>query len=70
VLDRALEGKSHLVGERFSLADMVFMPDLELLHAGGEGERVAKFGNVARWWKTLSERPSWLRAKGAAPAMA
>jgi glutathione S-transferase len=70
VLDSALEGKSNLVGERFSLADMVFMPDLELLHAGGEGDRIARFGNVARWWKTLSERPSWLRAKGAPPATA
>lgn len=65
VLDRVLEGKSHLVGEQFSLADMVYMPDLEMLHAGGEGARIAKFQNVARWWKTISSRPSWLRAKGA-----
>jgi glutathione S-transferase len=64
VLDRALEGKSHLVGDRFSLADMVFMPDLELLHAGGEGQRIAKFANVARWWNELSRRPSWRAAKG------
>jgi glutathione S-transferase len=63
VLDRALEGKNYLVGERFSLADMVFIPDLELLHAGGEGDRIAKFQNVARWWKTLSTRPSWVHAK-------
>ncbi len=66
VLDRALEGKSHLVGEKFSLADMVFMPDLELLHVGGEGERIGKFGNVARWWKAISARPSWLAAKSVA----
>jgi glutathione S-transferase len=65
VLDRALEGKSYLVGEQFSLADMVFMPDLELLHAAGEGARIAKFSNVARWWKTISARPAWLAAKGA-----
>ncbi len=64
VLDRALEGKSHLVGEQFSLADMVFMPDLELLHVGGEGPRIAKFANVARWWNQISERPSWRAAKG------
>lgn len=63
VLDKALAGKSYLVGERFSLADMVFMPDLEQLHAGGEGSHIGRFENVARWWKTLSVRPSWLAAK-------
>ena len=64
VLDKALEGKTHLVGERFTLADMVYIPDFELLHVGGEGERIAKFANVARWWKTISARPAWTRAKG------
>jgi glutathione S-transferase len=66
VLDRALEGKQYLVGEKFSLADMVYMPDLEYLHVGGEGPRIAKFANVARWWNTISARPSWAKAK--APA--
>ncbi|HVJ19543.1 MAG TPA: glutathione S-transferase C-terminal domain-containing protein [Polyangiaceae bacterium] len=37
VLDRALEGKSYLVGNTFTLADMVYMPDLGWLHAAGEG---------------------------------
>ena len=64
VLDRALEGKNYLVGEQFTLADMVFIPDLELLHVGGEGDRIAKFANVTRWWKTISARPAWQRAKG------
>lgn len=64
VLDKALEGKSHFVGDRFTLADMVYMPDFELLHMGGEGDRIAKHANVARWWKTVSARPSWTRAKG------
>lgn len=66
VLDRALAGKSYLVGEQFSLADMVFMPDLEYLHVGGEGPRVATFPNVARWWNAISTRPSWRRATGSA----
>ena len=61
VLDRALEGKTYFVGERFSLADMVYMPDLQLLHYGGEGTRIAKYPNLARWWKTVSTRPSWVR---------
>jgi glutathione S-transferase len=65
VLDRALEGKNYLVGDQLSLADMVFMPDLELLHVAGEGVRIEKFANVTRWWKTISSRPSWQHAKGA-----
>ena len=64
VLDRAIEGKNYLVGDQITLADMVFIPDLELLHVGGEGDRIAKFANVARWWKTVSARPAWQRAKG------
>jgi glutathione S-transferase len=64
VLDKALEGKKFLAGEQFSLADMVFMPDLELMHVGGEAERIGKFANVARWWKEISARPSWRAAKG------
>src|SRR5262249_48608718 len=65
VLDRALEGKTHLVGERFTLADMVYMPDLALLHVGGEGPRIEKLANVARWWKTISTRASWKAAASA-----
>jgi glutathione S-transferase len=65
VLDRALEGKSYLVGNKFTLADMVYMPDLEYLHAGGEGDRIAKFPNVTRWWKGLSTRQTWRKVTGA-----
>jgi glutathione S-transferase len=65
VLDRALEGKNYLVGEKFSLADMAYMPDLEYLHVGGEGSRIAKFPNVTRWWKAISARPAWRKAIGA-----
>jgi glutathione S-transferase len=62
VLDRALEGKTYLVDE-FSLADMVFVPDLELLHVGGEGAHIGKFTNVARWFETVAARPSWKQSK-------
>lgn len=64
VLDRALEGKSFLVGDKLTLADMVYMGDLEYLHAGGEGSRIEKFANVTRWWKNISSRPSWKKASG------
>ena len=65
VLDRALEEKTYLVGDAFSLADMVYMGDLELLHMGGEGASIGKFANVARWWKAISARPTWGRVKEA-----
>ena len=60
VLDRALEGKSYLVGNKFTLADMVYMPDLGWLHAAGEGAWISEYANVTRWWKGISSRKSWL----------
>lgn len=63
VLDAALAGNSYLVGDRFTLADMVYMPDLDRLHSVGEGSWISRFANVSRWWNTLASRPSWVAAK-------
>jgi glutathione S-transferase len=59
VMDKALEGKSYLAANKFTLADMVYMPVMEYLHAAGEGDAIAKFPNVARWWKGISGRKTW-----------
>ena len=60
VLDKALEGKSYLVGNKFTLADMVYMPDLGWLQSAGEGAWLSEYANVTRWWKGISSRKSWL----------
>ncbi len=59
VLDKALEGKNYLVGNKFTLADMVYMPDLGWLHAAGEGAWISEYANVTRWWNGISNRKSW-----------
>ena len=64
VLDKALEGKSYLVGNKFTLADMVYMPDLGWLHAAGEGAWISEFTNVTRWWNGISSRKSWQSVVG------
>lgn len=59
ILDEALAGKSYLVGNKFTLADMVYMADLGYLHAAGEGAWITEYPNVTRWWKGISGRKSW-----------
>jgi glutathione S-transferase len=54
VLDRQLSGKSFLVGDRFSLADVCYMP---FLHFIGLLD-VDVPDNVARWSQSLLARPS------------
>jgi len=60
ILDRHLEGRSYLVGHRFTLADLVFLPYTQYLLSVEEYATLyGSFGNVARWWQTISSRPSW-----------
>ena len=63
VLDKALAGKTYLVGNQFTLADLVYMPDLENLHTAGQAAWLGRYENVTRWWKTISSRPAWVAVK-------
>jgi glutathione S-transferase len=63
VLDKALEGKTYLVGDKFSIADLVFISDLDYLRDAGETSWMGKFENVKRWAKAIASRPSWEKAK-------
>jgi glutathione S-transferase len=62
VLDRALEGKSFLVGERITLADISFAPSLAF--APMLGFDLGEWPNVARWVASLRERPSVKKVLG------
>lgn len=62
ILDRQLEGKSFLVQERFTLADLCYIPFVHFLPLLD----VDVPDNVRRWSEALLERPS---AKATAPAM-
>jgi glutathione S-transferase len=59
VLDRALLGQKYLAGGEFSLAEVCFMPYVGHLFSVREAELVTSRKNVASWWETISERPSW-----------
>ncbi|KAJ5360085.1 Glutathione transferase [Penicillium concentricum] len=61
VLDRALQGKQYLVGDKFSYADVAFLPwylvtiqfELDV-----EKDMAKAFPNVVAWLKRVQERPS------------
>ncbi len=55
-LERELTGKSYLVAERFTMADLVYVPFLHFHELLGLSLPPA----VASWWAKLSERPSVL----------
>ena len=61
ILDRQLEGKSFIVAERYTLADLCYVPFLEFLPLL---DLVAP-RNVAAWSERLLSRPSSLATKPA-----
>lgn len=62
VLDRQLQGRDFLVGDRFSLADLCYAPFLHFMDLLD----VQPGENVARWAQSLAARPS---VKATVPAM-
>lgn len=64
VLNRHLEGKTYLVGDKFSIADIGYLPYIDYLYASNEGGAIDKRPNVASWWKRCTERKSWQIATG------
>jgi glutathione S-transferase len=63
VLDKALEGKTYLCGDQFTIADICFMPYCEYIFAAREGETISA-KNFGSWWGRVSERASWRKATG------
>lgn len=64
VLDARLANAPYLAGDRFTLADVVYLPDLEYLLATPNGAAISDRPNVASWWARCSERASWRQATG------
>ena len=58
VLDRELREAPYLAGERFSLADIHYMPYFEYLERTGEGALASRDG-LSGWWRRVSARPTW-----------
>lgn len=66
VMEKRLAGSPFIAGEQFTLADVSYMPYLEYLAATPSFSHVADRPAVAKWWNTISARPSWQKAIGKA----
>ncbi len=64
VLDAHLKGKDFLVAEQFTIADICYLPYIEYLFAGKQGDLITDHKHVASWWNRCSERASWMVASG------
>jgi glutathione S-transferase len=64
VVDRALMTQAYLSGDRFSLADISWMPYLQYLSATPHGTLITERPHVKSWWQRISTRPSWKKVAG------
>jgi GST-like protein len=65
VLDTHLDGRSYLVGNEYSIADMSAWGWIDrasrVMH--GEDDPLAKFANIKRWFAIIDARPAVARAR-------
>ncbi|MEY4616980.1 MAG: hypothetical protein RJB66_1940 [Pseudomonadota bacterium] len=59
ILDQALENKTYLIGNRFTIADLHVASVVNV--AAGLGFNVASFPHVQTWIKACHDRPAWHR---------
>jgi glutathione S-transferase len=64
VLGGQLSKSKYLVGDSFTLADLVYMPYITYLFESKAAEPITNHDNVARWWNEISSRPSWKKVLG------
>jgi glutathione S-transferase len=63
-LSGPLAKSTFLVGEKFTIADIGYMPYLEYLELSPMKERIAQYPHVVAWWGRLRERDSWRKITG------
>ncbi len=63
-LSKPLENSTFLVGEKFSLADIGYMPYIEYMMGTPAKASVEKYPRVLSWWNRVSERASWRKVAG------
>ncbi|KAJ2914182.1 hypothetical protein MD484_g6233, partial [Candolleomyces efflorescens] len=69
VYDQILSKQKYLAGEEVTLADLAHLPYGSLLPAVGSNA-IESRPNVARWFKSLQDRPSWQAVKDGITATA
>lgn len=63
-IEAHLAKSPYFAGAQFSLADVAYMPYVEYLFAGEQGDLVSSRPAFGAWWKKVSERPSWKKVVG------
>ncbi|KAG2366652.1 glutathione S-transferase [Suillus spraguei] len=61
-----LSKQKYLAGDSVTLADLAHLPYGTLFYGVGYAELFDSRPNVARWWKDISSRPTWLAVKDGA----
>jgi glutathione S-transferase len=64
IYDKFLEGKTYLVGDSFTLADICHLPYGHYAYQAGLADVFdsPERPNVARWWKAISNQDAWKAA--------
>lgn len=68
IMDKQLASHPFIAGERFTLADVCYMPYLEYGMMTPAKEIFAKHPHVMAWWNKVSEMPTWRQIAGRASA--
>lgn len=64
IMETQLGKTKYVAGDELTLADIGYLPYIEYIFAGGDGDLVTSRPHVSRWWTELSSRPSWQKATG------
>ena len=62
IMDSHLTHHEYFAADRFTLADIFFMPYLGYCMMTPVKETLAKYPAVMAWWNRVSERPTWRKA--------
>jgi len=68
VLDKHLAENKYMSGTEFTLADIVYLPYLQLLSTVPEWSLIKDRKNLLRWWEDISNRPAWKSVLAKQPA--
>jgi glutathione S-transferase len=63
-LSTPLATSTFVVGDKFTLADIGYMPYLEYLERSPINDKLPQYPHVAAWWGRLRERDSWRKVAG------
>jgi len=59
VYDQHLATHKYLIGDEFTLADICYLPYLNLILKTPKAELLTKRANVLRWWKDCEAQEVW-----------